>query len=535
MKRFVIFGCFLVCASMLFAEQTTLYRVILTDKGNSPCSIDQPEEFLSPKSIERRLHQGFEINETDLPIDPAYFQDLTATGATIRTYSKWVSTVVVKASSESIVNAIRELPFVSDVYPVFIGNVTKSVQKNENLSDDTKNPPSSIENYGYGYGQIQVNNGFLLHQAGFKGAGKTIAVLDGGFYNADRIDYFDQSHILGVKNFTHEGDNPFRDNLDHGTMTLSCMLSKKENVLIGTAPAANYYLFKTEVNQSEYPVEEDYWVAALEYADSLGVDIISSSLGYYAFDTPSMNHTQLQLNGRSIPISKAASMAAAKGMIVVNSAGNEAIGSWQKIIFPSDAANILCVGAVQRDSIRSYFSSLGYSSDGRVKPDVMAMGSNVAVVRYTTGLTYANGTSFACPIMAGLTACLWNALPQLTSLQILSLMRENADRFQNPNVEYGYGIANVYQSYLEGRNISTTISSVKTSGYPYLTITSDQIRLKEGLDYSQAFLVVYTGMGIEILNNRHSPEFIDISRLNKGIYIAYLYYGDKRYSVKFMK
>jgi subtilisin family serine protease len=359
--------------------------------------------------------------------------------------------------------------------------------------------------------------------------------MDGGFYNTDLIDFFAQDQIMGVKNFTHEGGDPRRETMSHGTKVLSCMLANKPAIMIGTAPQANYYLFKTEVNDSEYPVEEDYWVAALEYADSLGVDITSTSLGYNLFDDPSMNHTLAQLDGVTVPASRAASMAASKGMVVINSAGNEAGKVWGKIMFPSDADHIICVGAVTADSARSSFSSLGYAADGRVKPDVMAMGTNTAIVNELGNVVYANGTSFACPVMAGLTASLWGALPELTSYEIMSLIRENADRFTNPNPQYGYGIADIFKSYNEGLNIITgVVPSVSFASDDCLLISKDQLCLKTETHFPKTCLSIYNSLGIRVLFVADFSGCLNLHRLDQGIYIAVCQQGNQKYTRKFI-
>jgi hypothetical protein len=530
---------FLLCLFQLQAQQVTMYRLILTDKGNSPYSIEHPEEFLSQKSIDRRERQKLSIDETDLPIDPAYFNALVEAGASIQTYSKWVSTIVVKVSNEAIMNTIGQLPFVENFYPVWRGYIpydetviTSKMVLNDSLilSDDR------INIYGNGFSQIKLHNGQTLHNLGFKGENITIAVLDGGFTNANNLNHLDQSKIIGVKNFTHETENPLGGTMDHGTRVLSCMLANTPGKFVGTAPMANYYLFKTEANTSEYPVEEDYWIAGLEYADSIGVDVVTSSLGYFVFDDPLMNHQLSELNGVTVPASRAASMGVSKGMVLLNSAGNEGYSSWGKIIFPSDAANVITVGSVASDSIRSSFSSLGFTSDGRVKPDVMAMGSGSTVVSAQGEITQSNGTSFSCPIMAGLTACLWQALPHLSSLELVALIREAANRYEDPNPEYGYGISNVYNAFLQG-SIYVSSSPIKTST-PAIKIDSKANHIyieADHLDYTKAYFSVYNYMGLKVLDDRLSSGVIDIRNLRKGVYIALFQYNNQKIVQKFIK
>ena len=534
-KALILFLFCILCS--LSAQEATMYRLILTDKGNPPYSIDQPEEFLSQKSIERRTKQGFPINETDLPIDYSYFDALTEAGAMVQTHSKWVNTIVVKILDDETLERVNNLSFIDNLYPVWRGSLHEPVSPNN--SEEQENTPidlfdSKADDYGEGLTQISLHNGYLLHELGYTGKNITIAVLDGGFRNVNNIDYFDQSKIMGVRNFTHEIGSPLVGGTDHGTRVLSCMLANKPGSLVGTAPHANYYLFKTEVSNEEFPIEEDYWVAALEHADSLGVDIVSTSLGYSTFDDTSMNHNQSQLDGVTIPASRAASMAASKGMILVNSAGNEGNKSWGKIMFPSDAKDILTVGAITRDSTLSTFSSLGNTSDNRIKPDIVAMGTDVTIINHDGLITRANGTSFACPIMSGLTACLWQAFPELNSLELISLIRESADRYQNPDNQYGHGIADVLKAYT---NESSELLTLPNDSSTYLRVDTNENRIyidKVELNCPQIHLSLFAMSGLKVFENHDSPEQVDISHLRDGVYIAYFLCGDKKYIQKFI-
>ena len=527
-----------ICAHFLcYSQETNMYRLILKDKGKPPFSTDKPEMFLSGKSIQRRAKQGFVADSVDLPIDPSYFQAIAGTGAEIRTFSKWVKTVVVHIPDSSLISPLKNLPFVDTLYCVWKGSLpNKAALKEEDdaIENMLKN---DINSYGAGFTQISLNNGHLLHDAGFRGKGMTIAVIDGGFINADLINFFDISQIKGVKNFNHETDDPLRGGVDHGTKVLSCMLSDKPGEMIGTAPEADYYLLRTEVDGEEYPVEEDYWVAALEYADSIGADIVTSSLGYYNFDDSSMDHTQNQLDGKSVPISIAAGLAASRGLLLFNAAGNEGNKTWEKIIFPCDALNMLTIGAIAGDSTRSYFSSVGYTADGRVKPDLMAMGTAVAMVGGDGKIVNSNGTSFSTPIMAGLSACLWQALPELTSFEMIQLLRETAGSFSHPDSLTGYGIADVYKAYFQNK---TGLDPVNTEKVVFFSVNPYENHLYLNFDHStngsNHILNIYSTIGIKVLSVTEFSSSIDISFLPKGIYIACLQTGNKPATVrKFIK
>jgi len=537
MKQTILIFLFFCTSFLCHSQGAFMYRLLLKDKGNPPFSTEHPEMFLSEKSIQRRAKQGFSVDSTDLPIDPSYFQAIANMGAEIRTSSKWVKTVVVYIPDSSLISPLKNLPFVDTLYCVWKGSLPNraSFQKeNEAVQNRLKD---NISNYGAGFTQISLNNGYLLHYAGFRGKGMTIAVIDGGFSNADLVDYFDFQRVKGIKSFNHEVDDPLRGGVDHGTKVLSCMLSDKLGEMVGTAPDADYYLLRTEVDNEEYPVEEDYWVAALEYADSIGADIVTSSLGYGYFDDSSMDHTQDQLDGKSVPISVAAGLAASRGMLLFNSAGNEGNNTWGKIMFPGDALNMLTIGAITGDSIRSYFSSLGPTADGRIKPDFMAMGTNVAVVGSGGQIVYSSGTSFSTPIMAGLSACLWQALPEHTSFEMIQLLRETANTFAHPDSLMGYGIADVYKAYAQEKTDLKPVGGENTVPF---SINPYENRLYLNFNHlsneSKLVLTIYSVVGIKVLFVSNFSSSIDISSLPKGIYIASLKIDNKQATVrKFIK
>jgi subtilisin family serine protease len=536
MKQIILIGLLFSAFFPCYAQEDFMYRLILKDKGNPPFSAEQPETFLSDKSIQRRAKQGLLVDSIDLPIDPSYFQSITNTGAGIRTFSKWAKTVVVRIPDLSLLPALKDLPFVDSLYCVWKGSLPQQVVQDE--KDVIQNTlKSNINSYGEGFTQISLNNGHLLHDAGFRGQGMTIAVIDGGFANVDRIDFFDPQRIKGIKNFNHEANDPLRG-MDHGTRVLSCMLSDKPGEMVGTAPEADYYLLRTEIDNEEYPVEEDYWMSALEYADSIGVDIVTSSLGYAHFDDSTMNHTHDQLDGKSVLVSVSANLAASRGILLFNSAGNEGNNdSWRKIMFPGDALNMLTIGAVDKDSVRSYFSSEGYTADERVKPDLMAMGTAATVVGSNGQITRGNGTSYATPILAGLGACLWQALPELTGFEIIELLRKTAHTFSHPDSLMGYGIADVYKAYAQSK---TGLKPVGTENEVCFSINSQEnllyLNFNHSQNHSKRVLSIYSSVGIKWLSVSNTSSAIDISSLPKGVYIAHLQMSDKSvYVRKFIK
>ncbi|MDD2436791.1 MAG: S8 family serine peptidase [Massilibacteroides sp.] len=450
--RFLLVGL-LCCLPDFFvghvsAEEVFRFRVYLKDKGISAFSLDEPSFFLSQKAIDRRLKQNIAITEADLPISQLYLDSFLTIGAKPVVQSRWLSTVVVESNDSLIVDNLNQLSIVDSVKWVWKGKISGGV--NEVHEKDTSffvaRDKLLEEPYGYAYNQIKMLNGIKLHNNGFRGKGMTVAVIDAGFQHVDRIRAFDKLNLLGTRNFVVPGESIFEGD-DHGTKVLSCLAANAEGLMIGTAPEASYWLIKSEDGRSEFPVEEDYWAAAVEFADSVGVDVISSSLGYFSYDVEGMDYPQDALDGNTALISRVACLASEKGLLLFCSAGNEGNGRWEKITFPSDAPGILTVGSVTPDKKRSVFSSVGFTSDYRVKPDMVALGTGSCVIDPSGNIRYANGTSFATPILAGLGVCLWQALPWLSNAEIIELLRESSSQYKRPDAELGYGIPDVYKAY----------------------------------------------------------------------------------------
>lgn len=436
----------------LQADDTYCFRVYLADKGSAGLP-DNPEAYLSRRAIERRTKHDIAVTSSDLPIPPDYIDTLAGLGGEIITQSKWLSTVVIASRDSLIAERIRQLHIVDSVKWVWKGEKEKDHSGEVFPGRDTTllklQKEGTSDFYGYAGTQIDMLNGKKLHEKGYTGKSLSIAVTDAGFTNVDRMDAFSSLRLAGTKNFVSPGESIFQGD-DHGTKVLSCLAACAPGIMVGTAPQASYWLLKTEDNRSEFPIEEDYWVSAIEFADSAGVDIIASSLGYFSFDVEAMNYSAELLDGKTAFISRAAHIAAEKGILVVSSAGNEGNNDWEKITFPSDAAHILTVGAITEDRKRSSFSSIGFTADYRVKPDIVALGTDCAVIDYRGEIQYSSGTSFAAPVIAGLTACLWEALPQLSNKELIALLQNTASQSRHPDAEKGYGIPNVYKAYKKG-------------------------------------------------------------------------------------
>lgn len=419
-----------------------IYRLSLTDKRGTKYSLRKPEKFLSERAIQRRNRQGLALDSTDLPLSEKYLKEIEKTGAKIVGHSKWLNTVLVNNCDEQRLAAIRNMSCIKKVEQVWQAPDTLYPQrKRESLAKAiTPKTDSQAPYYGKGETQIDLLNGKPLHDEGFKGQGMIIAIVDGGYMNADSIALLDNVNILGSRNFAATHQESIFKEVDHGTMVLSCIGMNRQGQFVGTAPEAQFWLLRSEVDDYEQVVEEDYWVAAVEFADSIGADIISSSLGYQNFETKIGDHRYRDQDGLTATNSRAASMIARKGMVLCNSAGNFGRGSWKKINCPADAHDILAVGAVYENRVNTEFSSIGPSHDGRVKPDVMSMGGKSVVVDGEGLITTANGTSFSTPILSGMVACLWQAHPTMTALEIINLVKSSGDRFDCPDNIFGNGI-----------------------------------------------------------------------------------------------
>lgn len=433
----------------LWAGDCYRFRVYLKDKGDDGYRVEEPEKFLSKEAIERRIKNNIAVTEDDFPISRSYIGMLSEVGVTPVVQSKWFATVVVESPDSMIVEQLQQLPIVDSVKWVWKGILQIPAEKKEETHLVSEDEPLPDE-YGYALEQTKMLNGIKLHEAGFRGEGMRVAVIDAGFMNVDRISAFDSLRLLGTHNVVFPGESVFVGD-DHGTKVLSCLAADIPGVMVGTAPKASYLLLKSEDSDSEYPVEEDYWTAAVEYADSVGVDVISSSLGYFAFDADELSYGLVSLDGKTAMISQAATWAAEKGILVFCSAGNEGNGDWKKITFPADADKIFTVGAINESKKRSGFSSMGFTADGRVKPDAVALGTGSCVIGPEGNIRYVNGTSFSTPILAGMGVCLWQSLPWLNNKEVIRLLHRSSNRYKHPDIEFGYGIPDFYKAYKKER------------------------------------------------------------------------------------
>lgn len=434
--------------------KTYLFRLWLTDKQGTAYSLQHPEKFLSHRSLQRRMRQGLRVDSTDLPVSIAYTTAVEQNGFQVVCKSKWNNTILVRSKQKDDLSVLQRLPFVSQAKLVWSSpdSIRRGMKRDDVRSDLMIVDDSPESYYGTTYQQLSTVNGIPLHTHGYMGKGMQIAVLDAGFMNVDKIPAFSTIKINGTKNFVPDQPDNVYEYMDHGTKTLSVMAVCQPKAYVGAAPDASYWLIRTEDALSESGAEEDYWAAGAEYADSVGVDVISSSLGYVSFDDRSTNYHYKDLNGKTALISRTASMLASKGIVLVNSAGNEGMGTWKKIGFPADAHDILTVGAIEPDSVNAAFSSVGPTADWRIKPDVMAMGSPTAVVTGHGTVIRDTGTSFAAPIIAGLVACLWQALPEKNAKEIIDIVRKHSNNYETPDNIMGYGVPNFWKAYTSNKH-----------------------------------------------------------------------------------
>jgi hypothetical protein len=432
------------------------YRVEFTDKNHSAYTVSLPRHFLSERALQRRTRQGIAVTQADLPVSACYIDSLKQMGFEVLNTSRWLNSATVRCLPGDI-KKLENKSFIRHTPAVPKENVQDTVSgreydletlfsflfRKENSGEIKSQYAAPVAYYGQAADQVGMMNGQALHNRGFRGKGMLIAVIDGGFHKAGELSGFDSlrrsGRLRGIRNFTPDTDGIWGEN-NHGANVLSIISANLPGRMMGSAPDAEYVLLRSEETGREYLVEEDNWIAAVEYADSIGADLITSSLGYSVFDDISQNHSHSELDGRTARASQAATMAAARGMIVCVSAGNDGDTHWQRVSIPADADSVLTVGAVDRKGRYASFSSVGHTADMRIKPDLTAMGKETAYQNSMGNINTGDGTSYSTPLLAGLIACLWQACPGKGNMEIIDMVKRSASHFQQPDSLYGYGI-----------------------------------------------------------------------------------------------
>ena len=514
----------LLTFSFLSEAQTSyFYYVQLKDKNNTPYSLSNPSEYLSARAIARREEFKIPIDSIDLPVNPSYISQIQNLSVKVHNLSKWMNGVTIMITDTNLLSQVRALPFVSFIE--FTGENSGS------LLAKAQNSKNDSTSYGITSTQINQLKGKYLHDIGYKGKGIHIAVIDGGFSKVNVNHAFDslrlQGRLLGVKDVINPSTD-FYSTDAHGAMVLSIMAGNIPGQYLGSAPEASYWLIRTEYVPTEYKVETDYWCSGIEFADSVGVDVVNSSLGYYTFYNPTMNFNYSDMNGKVSRASRAAEIASKKGIVVVVSAGNEGNKTWRYIGSPADADGIISVGAVTTTGLKSSFSSYGPSFDGRVKPEVCAVGTSTALVNIDGVPTYGNGTSFASPLMAGMVACLLQLYkandPNPNIETLLNSVFKSGNSYLNPTDSLGYGIPDfvLAEQYLPIDNTTlnpdTNATDIFTLSYNY-KYNSLLIKFANKNNIKNAFIRIYNMSGSVIYNKFvNSDKDINTYNFPAGIY-----------------
>lgn len=543
-RYFINFICSVALSSGLYSQHGAKYWIQFSDKNSSGYSTSNPEKFLSQRAIERRLKYHIAISTDDLPVSKSYIDSIRNFGVKVMYASKWFNSITIEVFDTTVLKQIRNTSFVLNVQKTADPlSYKKSDERNKfELLAGNSNALTENSYYGYENTTITMLNGQFLHNLGFRGKGIEIAVIDAGFLNAQYFSTLDsewnESRILGTSNFVDPGKTVYLPEL-HGAECLSLIGALQPNVMVGTAPDASFWLMVSEDVNSEYPVEEDNWVAAVELADSLGVDVTSTSLGYTTFDDPVFKRTYKNMNGQTARNSIAAAIAVSKGIAVVVAAGNEGDNSWHYIGTPADAKDILTVGSLNAYKQRSLYSSFGPTSDGRVKPDVMAMGENATVQSSATGFETGSGTSFAAPIISGLIACLIQAFPTTKTSDIFEAVKMSSNKYNNPDSSFGYGITDFQKAYLILGKNNSTANQTNLSVFPnpfenYVIINSDTT--------VNSFITVecFNLVGVKLFttqkeNSRYIVLRQEIQHLSQGFYIFKCNIGTKTWILKAQK
>lgn len=531
------------------------HLVYFRDKAGTPFTVGQPQAFLSARAVQRRARQSIAVQPRDLPVAPAYVAQLKAVpGATVWYTSRWFNAAVVSCDPATLLT-VQALPFVRSATTLNRSADTPAApvqpRSPEDVAEPTLERSQSNPVYGTAYKQALMVGAVAMHNAGFRGEGMQIAVFDDGFTGVNLSAPFttmrNEGRVADTYNFVERAADVYRI-ASHGTNTLSTIAASQTGVFIGTAPKATYRLYLTEQSFAENPIEEVNWLLAAERADSAGVDIISSSLGYSDFEIAGANYTYADLNGRTAISTRAATVAARVGMLVVNSVGNGGRSTGPSLMAPADADSILVVGAV--DSLRSYavFSSIGPSADGRIKPNLAAQGLRAAVVNVAGQPARSDGTSFSCPVLAGMAACFWQANPRLTVQQVISFLQRSASQAASPDNLLGYGIPDAVAAYaLANPDMPLAAGSPKVGAgqlFVYPNPTKDQelyLQLPEVFLGKPLRVRFYDARGVLVVEQNLAGSSGPAVRLQpgplaKGIYTCDVLAGEKaRRTVRFVQ
>ena len=540
-QRVVFILVFLI--SVLAVSAQTHYWIAFSDKNNNSHSLAAPEDYLSERAIQRRAQQNIPIDSLDLPVNQNYIDSVLTLDVTLVHATKWLNGITVKTTLEGLEDTLMNWSFVRYVQKTKPGPVVKSASRKFEDEAVLNEVPIDTSLYGESVHQVSMLKGQFLHEKGYKGKGLVIAVLDAGFYKADEYPAFDtlwtDDRILGTRDFVNPASDIFSTHY-HGMSVLSCMGGNIPGQLIGTAPDASYWLLRSEDALSEYIIEEDNWVVAAEFADSVGADVINSSLGYYTFDDPSTSHQYADMDGRTTRVTRAANIAASKGMLVFASAGNERDNSWFRIIAPSDGEKVIGVGAVGADLVPAYFTSAGPAADGAVKPNVAAMGYRAIAQMSSGSVGQINGTSFSSPILAGMATSLWQMFPEKTSAEIKEAIEMSASKYSSPDTLIGYGIPDmqVAAGLLGYQSVNPDHLTGNWKVYP--NPVKDRMLIQTDITSHEIFRIqLISADGIAVKNWERTAfrtiEIDDLDGISNGIYFVRITTKSQSESIKISK
>ena len=521
----------LLQTSSSFAQQK--YLILFTDKVDSPFSVGSPQEFLSARSIERREKQGISVTEHDLPVNPSYVANLNSYGFKVLYASKWFNGALIDISSSEL-DKVLALPFVKGVEGLSRNGLEDG--SGGVLSAVKAMPNVPMIDAGTSANQLQMLGADKMHEMNFTGRGVLIGLMDSGFSNADKLDVFkaifNENRVLQTFNFVNGTPEVYSNSHNHGTNVLSCIGASLDGQMLGSAPDASFALYITENVSSETRLEEANWLFAAERADSLGVDIVGSSLGYNDFQGTTQDYSYSDMDGNTSIITKAADWLVSKGVVVVVSAGNEGNGAWRYITAPADGDSVIAVAAVNSNGTYVTFSSIGPSADGRVKPEIAAKGAGTTIARANNTISKANGTSFAAPLITGLVAGIKQAFPEFTAMEIRELLLESGSQANQPDNLLGYGIPNFERAY-DLAQLRTLINSTDKdvlvfpnppgkNGNVKVLITKDELGNEFNVSLTDA-------TGKLLFKNSYKRSFFDVNinqqDLPTGLYLLRVWNG----------
>ena len=527
----------------LASQAQNRYAVYFKYKPQNGLSLQNPQDFLTQKALQRRSREGIQADSLDLPVSGKYLIEVAGLSNYILYSSKWMNAAVLVAD-QAAVSEIVALPFVEKVElvaPGFLANpgarIRYKVFASVTLETNCENPKLNTRELAISDSDYDFQNQLIgidkMHEEGFTGKGVTVAVFDAGFPGTNTASSLSQlisnGQIVGQRDFVRPWNaEVFMDN-QHGTNVLSLIAANEPGKLVSGAFDSDYILVITEEVATEYRVEEYNWVRGAEYADSLGVDIINSSVGYWDFDDPAMNYSLEDLDGNTAVITKGATVAAQKGILIVNSVGNYGGRGTSSLVAPADANGILSVGSVNTDLSRSGFSSQGPTGDGRLKPELAAFGASPVLIRSNGSVGSSNGTSFSAPQIAALAAGLWEARPDWTKDELIDNLLRSATQYENPDNLLGYGIPNFFDAYYGEILAVEGAENIEWKVYPN-PLVYDEISIQFGKSLSSNFsLIDMTGKTLiqEELSrvDTKSPYRVQLNGIKPGMYLIQMQEG----------